>query len=323
MFTDWKGEFVSLCFLVITSLHVHWLKGRICQSVFLGHHFFTCTLIERENLSVCVSWSSLLYMFTDWKGEFVSLCFLVITSLHVHWLKGRICQSVLLGHHFFTCTDWKGEFVGLCFLVITSLDVQTERENLSVCVSWSSLLYMSIDWKGEFVSLCYLVITSLHVQTERENLSVCVTWSSLLYMCTDWKGDCFCHPITSLHVHWLKGRLFLSSWRLFLSSHHFFTRALIEREIVFVIPCLLVIHSLHVHWLKGRLFLSSHVSQLSPLFCFTCTQIERENGFVILHLCHPFFISAVTERKNICHILSLRLDSFIIICIYWLKKKKP
>ena len=185
-------------------------------------------------------------MSTDWKGEFVSLCFLVITSLHVHWLKGRIWQSVFLGHHFFTCTDWKGEFVSLCFLVITSL-----------------------------------------------------------------------------HVHWLRGRLFLSSWRLFLSSHHFFTHALIEREIVFVIPCLLVIHSLHVHWLKGRLFLSSHVSQLSPLFCFTCTQIERENGFVILHLCHPFFISAVTERTNICHILSLRLYSFIIICIYWLKKKKP
>ena len=142
-----------------------------------------------------------------WEIVFVIPCLVAITALHVHWLKGRICRSVFLGHHFFTCT-------------------LIERE----------------------IVFCH-------------------------------PGNCFCHPLSL--------------------SHPFFTCTLIKREIVFVIQCLSVITSF-----------------------FFNTLIERENGFVILHLCHPFFISAVTEGKNMCHTLSLRHHSFIIICIYRLGKKE-
>ena len=97
-----------------------------------------------------ISWSSLFYMYR---------------------LKGRICQSVVFGHHFFT------------YALI-------ERENLSVCVSWSSLLYM-YRLKGR---ICQSVFLGHHCFTcaliEREIvfviLEIVFVIPSLLYTCTDY-----------------------------------------------------------------------------------------------------------------------------------------
>ena len=148
-------------FLVVTSLHVQ---------------------TERENLLVCVSWSSLLYMYTDWKGKFVSLWFFSWSSLlYMYRLKGKICQSVFLGCHFFTCTLIEREIVFVILeivfvipylLVIPSLHVHWLKRRLFVipCLSviTSFFLYMYIDWKGEWF---------------RHSASL----SSLLYKCSDRK----------------------------------------------------------------------------------------------------------------------------------------